>query len=70
MPDLAELPCPRCGGSLEPERFYGPCAACRAQIAATVRAPEPDHVNYRTATRPMSAQTYVEYVGPRTERRS
>jgi hypothetical protein len=28
----AALRCPRCGGSLEGERFYGPCTACRDDL--------------------------------------
>ena len=26
--------CPRCGGSVEDERFYGPCTSCRAELRA------------------------------------
>lgn len=35
--DLAPVTvdCPRCGVS-GPERFYGPCSACRAQLRATL----------------------------------
>ena len=37
--DLAALPftCPRCGAVAE-QRFAGPCAACIADLRATVRA--------------------------------
>lgn len=27
--------CPRCGEPATGERFYGPCGACRAELAAT-----------------------------------
>lgn len=33
--DLVDVTCPRCGGSAA-ERFYGPCAACREVLRATV----------------------------------
>ena len=26
--------CPRCGGSVEDGRFYGPCTSCRAELRA------------------------------------
>jgi len=29
---LAELPCPRCGGSLAAARFYGPCSSCQEEL--------------------------------------
>lgn len=44
------LRCPRCGGSLEAERFYGPCATCRIDLATSVKAPKPDNRNYKRAT--------------------
>jgi hypothetical protein len=28
--------CPRCGGSLAEEAFYGPCTACRTELRATL----------------------------------
>jgi hypothetical protein len=28
------LPCPRCGGSLTAESYYGPCAGCRDALKA------------------------------------
>jgi hypothetical protein len=34
-PTDAPLPCPRCGGEVT-ERFYGPCASCRAELRATL----------------------------------
>lgn len=33
--------CPRCGSSTE-ERFYGPCAACREELRATLGGPRRD----------------------------
>jgi hypothetical protein len=35
-PDDQPFPCPRCGRQVT-ERFWGPCADCRAQLVATVR---------------------------------
>jgi hypothetical protein len=28
------LPCPRCGGDLASEAYYGPCTACRDALRA------------------------------------
>jgi hypothetical protein len=33
---VVELTCPRCGRDVE-ERHYGPCAACRDELRATLR---------------------------------
>jgi hypothetical protein len=34
--DIAAVgPCPRCGGSLAGEEFYGPCSRCRDGLRAT-----------------------------------
>ena len=33
--DDLQVPCPRCGGDVA-EPFYGPCTACRGQLAATL----------------------------------
>lgn len=30
-----DFDCPRCGASVS-ERFYGPCTACRRELAATL----------------------------------
>ena len=35
------LLCPRCGRSLDPAGFYGPCQDCRTELRATMcREPE------------------------------
>ena len=33
-----DFTCPRCGATFR-DRFYGPCAACRNQLRATVGGP-------------------------------
>ena len=38
--ELSTFECPRCGDATEAE-FYGPCATCRRQLAATMRR-DPD----------------------------
>ncbi len=32
--DALTLPCPRCGGSLAAESYYGPCTGCRDALKA------------------------------------
>jgi hypothetical protein len=35
--DLEPFSCPRCGQTVQ-ERFWGPCAACRAELVAAHRS--------------------------------
>ena len=32
--DLLTSTCPRCGGAITAERFYGPCESCRGELRA------------------------------------
>jgi hypothetical protein len=36
-PTVVPVTCPRCGQTVE-ERFYGPCATCRADLRARIGA--------------------------------
>lgn len=57
--------CPRCGGSLKGERFYGPCASCCIELCQMV-PPAPD-ARFVPVTAANGLPT-TNYIGPRVDR--
>lgn len=61
------MKCPRCGGTLAFERFYGPCSDCVDELRQ-LKAPAPDS-RFMSAIAANGLPT-TNYIGPRIDRRA